>query len=126
MHCARSGLSSSARSEGVAEHLKVTTRSCHCGHSSVGGEVTAAARAARRAPAARARPAARPGGSGDGASCRSSSAGDAASWRGAAARAGATRGLPSPSLQLLRVSSPVYAPLRVGFETIFLPVPIKE
>lgn len=86
----------------------VSTRSCHCEHSRAGA-VTAAALAARRAPAARVLPAARSG-SDDDASCRSSSAGDATSWRGAVARAVMTRDPLSPSSQLLRVSSPVCAP----------------
>lgn len=101
--------------------LNVTTRSCHCVRSSVAGEVTATARGARPAPAARARPATPPGGSGGGASYHSSSADDVTSSHGATVRAATTRDLPFLSSPLLRVSSPVCAPWRVGFGTRFLP-----
>lgn len=106
--------------------IKVTTRSCHCEHSSVAGEVTAAALVVHRGPVARGRLAAPPGGNGGGASYHSSSAGGVTSSRGAVERAVMTRGLLSPSSPLLHVSSPVCAPWRVGFGTIFLPATMSS
>ena len=127
MHCgALSGpLFGKERRRCHGSPINVTTRSCHCGHSNVAGEVTAAARVAHQGPVARGRLAAPPGGSGGGASYRSSSAGGVTSSRGAVERAVVTRDLLSPSSPLLRVSSLVCAPWRVGFGTIFLPVTMR-
>lgn len=101
--------------------IKVTTRSCHCDHSSVADVVTAAALEAHLARGAQGHLEAPPGGNDGGASYRSSSAGDVTWSRGAVARAVMTRGRPSPSSRLLRVSSLVYVPWRVGFGTRFSP-----
>lgn len=79
----------------VHQSPRVTTRSCHCDHNNV--EVTGVARAVHQALGAPVHLVTPPGGSGDGASCRSSSAGGGASSRGAVVRVVRRRGRLSPS-----------------------------
>lgn len=103
-----------------SEFCSLVTARNHRGSSTpVADEVTGAVQEALLEPVALEHPAGLLGGSGDGASYRSSSAGGVAWSRGAVARAGATRGHLSPSSPLLRVSSPACAPWRAGFGTKF-------